>query len=206
VDFRHPVEAVIPGVQGRILGVLSATTAQLSLRTVARLALASPAQVSRVLAHLTQVGIVERREAPPSSLFRLAHMHVAAPLILGLSHSPSRVLREIGTYAATMCPAPSSIIVFGSVARGEADIRSDLDAVVVRPVDVPDTEEWGLAVEEWRSFAATLTGNPVAVLEILEADLAGKLNSDEPLWSGVVRDGVVVHGPSLESLRQQVRA
>lgn len=206
MDFRHPVEAVIPGVQGRVLGVLAATTAQLSLRTVARLARASPAQVSRVLAHLTQVGLVERREAPPSSLFRLVDRHVAGPLILSLSDSPSRVLREIGSYATTMAPAPSSIIVFGSVARREADILSDLDAVVVRPVDVPDDEEWDLAVEEWRAYAALLTGNPVAVLEVFEADLPAKLNSDEPLWSGVVRDGVVVHGPGLDSLRLHIRA
>jgi hypothetical protein len=38
VDFRRPVQDVIPGVQGRILPVLADTTAELNLRTVARLA------------------------------------------------------------------------------------------------------------------------------------------------------------------------
>ena len=48
VDFVHPVEAVIPGVQGRVLAVLVETTAELNLRTLARLAGVSVAQASRV--------------------------------------------------------------------------------------------------------------------------------------------------------------
>ena len=49
LDFVHPVEAVIPGAQGRVLAVLAETTAELNLRTVARLAGVSVAQVSRVM-------------------------------------------------------------------------------------------------------------------------------------------------------------
>lgn len=37
VDFRRPVEAVVPGAQGRIMAVLVETSADLNLRTVARL-------------------------------------------------------------------------------------------------------------------------------------------------------------------------
>ena len=44
MDFVHPVRSVIPGVQGRVLAVLSETTAELSLRTLARLADVSVAQ------------------------------------------------------------------------------------------------------------------------------------------------------------------
>ena len=49
MDFVHPVEAVIPGAQGRVLAVLVDTTAELNLRTIARLAGVSLAQASRVL-------------------------------------------------------------------------------------------------------------------------------------------------------------
>jgi hypothetical protein len=37
VDFAAPVQALIPGAQGRILAVLAETTAELNLRTIARL-------------------------------------------------------------------------------------------------------------------------------------------------------------------------
>ncbi len=41
------MEAVIPGVQGRILAVLADTTGELNLRTIARLSGVSAAQVLR---------------------------------------------------------------------------------------------------------------------------------------------------------------
>jgi DNA-binding MarR family transcriptional regulator len=61
VDFPRPVEAVIPGAQGRILAVLAEKTGELNLRTIARLANVSPAQASRVLPDLVALGLVERR-------------------------------------------------------------------------------------------------------------------------------------------------
>ena len=43
MDFVRPVQAVIPGAPGRILAVLAETTAELNLRTIARLASVSNA-------------------------------------------------------------------------------------------------------------------------------------------------------------------
>ncbi|MCA1735339.1 MAG: helix-turn-helix domain-containing protein [Actinobacteria bacterium] len=63
-------------MQGRILAVLAETTADLNLRTIARLSGTSVAHASRVLPDLVSLGIVERREAPPSALFRLVRDHV----------------------------------------------------------------------------------------------------------------------------------
>jgi len=57
MDFVHPVQAVIPGTQGRVLAVLAETTAELNLRTVARLAAVSPAQASRLLPGLVELGL-----------------------------------------------------------------------------------------------------------------------------------------------------
>ena len=64
MDFVHPVQAFIPGAQGRILAVLAETTAELNLRTIARLSGVSLAQSSRVMPVLVDLGVVERREAP----------------------------------------------------------------------------------------------------------------------------------------------
>lgn len=71
VDFVRPVQSLIPGAQGRVLDVLARTTAELNLGTVARLAGVSAAQASRVLPRLVELGVVARRDVPPSSLYRL---------------------------------------------------------------------------------------------------------------------------------------
>jgi len=125
MDFVRPIEAVIPGVQGRVLAVLAETTAELNLRTIARLSGVSLAQASRVLPGLVEVGLVERREAPPSSLFRLVPEHVAAGPLVSLARARDGVIEEMGRVAATLPVAPVSVIVFGSFARGEADTESD---------------------------------------------------------------------------------
>ena len=71
MDFVRPIEAIVPSAQGRVLAVLVETTAELNLRTIAQLSGVSQAQTSRLLPELVDLGVVERREVPPSSLFRL---------------------------------------------------------------------------------------------------------------------------------------
>jgi DNA-binding IclR family transcriptional regulator len=67
--------------------VLTETTAELNLRPVARLAGVSQAQASRLLPALVELGVVERREVPPASLFRLVPEHVASRALLDLARS-----------------------------------------------------------------------------------------------------------------------
>ncbi len=202
VDFVHPVEAVIPGTQGRVLAVLAETTAELNLRTVARLADVSAAQVSRVLPGLVELGLVDRREVPPSSMFKLNRMNVAARLVVELARSWDRALTEMGVVAAELATPPTSVILFGSFARRQADRQSDIDAVVVRPDGIhADDAEWVDGVEHWCDAAQSVTGNAVEVIEVTQAEAADKLVSDRALWRDIARDGVVVHGATLDQLR-----
>lgn len=202
MDFQRPVEAVIPGVQGRILAILAETTGELNLRTIARLADVSSAQASRVLPELVALGLVERREAPPSALFSLVEENVAARLVRELSRVRVRVLDELGTLAGEIEPRPNSVVVFGSLARGDADAQSDVDIVLVRPSGVDaDDERWGSAIATWRTSVQRLTGNTVQVLEVDESEVSRRLRRPTELWSDVLREGVVVFGSSLEDLR-----
>src|SRR5688500_7935465 len=99
MDFERPVEAIVPGAQGRVLAILVETTAWLNLRTLASLSGVSQAQVSRLMPGLVELGIVERQDVPPSALFRLVPEHVAGRAILGLARSTDVVLDELGSMA-----------------------------------------------------------------------------------------------------------
>jgi predicted nucleotidyltransferase len=196
------VQSVIPGAQGRILAVLAESTAYLNLRTIALLAGTSPAQTSRILPELARSGLVERREAPPSALFRLVDDNVGSRIVRALSRSRETVLAELGSQAETLEPGPVSVIVFGSFARGEAEADSDLDVLFVQPKGMNDDDyRWAAAVEGWRQFARRLTGNRVEVVETSESSVGRFLRSHKTLWADIVRDGVVVYGKSLEGLR-----
>ena len=207
MDFVHPVEALIPGAQGRVLAVLAETSAELNLRTLARLAGVSVAQASRVMPHLVDLGVVERREVPPSSLFRLNSAHLVAQPLITLARSRDTALRQLGAAAATMEVQPVSVVIFGSFARGEADAASDIDVVMVRPDSVEEGDRaWVAAIEEWRSRARSIAGNRVELIDVGRTEIAKKINSTSSLWRDIAQHGVVVHGASLRHLGEVMHA
>jgi predicted nucleotidyltransferase len=195
MDFMRPVEAIVPGAQGRVLAVLAETTAELNLRTIAELSGGSLVQASRVLPGLVALGVLERREVPPSSLFRFVQDHVASRAILALARATDTVLEELGRLATSLLLPPLSVVAFGSFARREADAESDIDLLVVRPDDVDeDDEKWAASTERLHGEGRRLTGNRLEVLEVSTSEVAALLNSRRPLWADIRRDGRVVHG------------
>ncbi len=207
VDFRHPVEAAIPGAQGRIIAALLGTSGELNLRTIARIAGVSIAQASRVLPGLVDLGMIERREVPPSSLFRLVPEHVATRALMELANSRGVVMNEMGDSARKIRPAPVSVITFGSFARGDSDIGSDIDVLIVRPTGIgADDERWTQTLERWRTVVSRVAGNTVEILEVEADAVAAKLSGGTQLWRDIHRDGQVVFGRRLDAVAEPVNA
>ncbi|MFN7148858.1 MAG: nucleotidyltransferase domain-containing protein [Microthrixaceae bacterium] len=129
--------------------------------------------------------------------------HIASRTLLSLARSADRVLDEMGRLARALPRAPVSVIVFGSFARREADARSDIDVVVVRPSGIDgDDDEWDTSLDEWRRAVRRLTGNPVEILEVSAADAARKLRGRSQVWADIRRDGHVVEGLNIAELRE----
>lgn len=201
MDFVRPVEAVIPGVQGRILSVLVETTAPLNLRTLARLAGVSPAQASRILPGLVDLGVVDRYEVPPSSQFLLARANVAARAVIELARSKETAIERFRLAEAAMEVKPESLIVFGSFARGSAVAESDIDIVMVRPDSIDDDDDdWSDALEMWRRDAAAATGNSVEIVEVSLGEARSKLRGRSAFWRNVRRDGISLYGLSIDQI------
>lgn len=206
MDFVRPVEAIVPGAQGRVLAVLAETTAELNLRTIADLSGVSQAQVSRVLPGLVRLGVLERREVPPASLFRFVPEHVASRAIIALARSADTFAADLGQLVAALPVAPASVVVFGSFARREADAESDIDVLVVRPRAVDeDDEAWGASMEQLHTQGRRLSGNFLEVLEVAEAEVPSLLGSRRPLWLDISREGRTIFGAPLHELRDAAR-
>ncbi|MDE3202975.1 MAG: MarR family transcriptional regulator [Acidobacteriota bacterium] len=204
MDFRHSVEALIPGVQGRVLGVLARAGTDLTMRRVADLAGVSPQQASVVIGKLVELGVVERRDVPPASLVRLAAENLAAQAVLSLADLRQAALERLGELALDIRPAPVSLMVFGSFARGEADAESDLDVLAVRCRGLArDDDEWTDSLWSWTAAATRAVGNPVNVMEAGEEEISGLLRRPGPtVWTEIVRDGIVLVGSRLELLAE----
>lgn len=202
VDYTRPVQALIPGAQGQILGVLAETTARLNLTTLSRLAGVSLAQASRVLPELIHLGLVERVEAPPSALFRLIDENLVGRLVRSMTDLRHLALRAVGDCSALQKPRPELVIVFGSFARGEADADSDLDLVIVRPGDIDgDDSAWAEAIVSLNQVLRRALGNPVNILEVGAKDLERRLKSRRELWKSIRADGIVVYGEAPDNLQ-----
>lgn len=202
MDYRRPVETLIPGVQGRVLGVLARTRTDLTMRAVAELAGVSPQQASVVIGKLVDLGVVDRRDVPPASLVRLAPDNLAAQGVISIANLRGVALERLKELAAHITPAPASLIVFGSFARGEASPESDIDVLAVRPAGLSgDADNWTDSVGQWAERATRVVGNPVnlieAAVEEIPALLGGKGSS---VWQDAAREGIVLTGSTLAEL------
>lgn len=202
VDYQRPVETLIPGVQGRVLGVLTRTSTELTMRSIADLAGVSPQQASVVIAKLVELGVAERRDAPPASLVRLASENLAAQAVLSIASLHRDVFERIRELASGIAPAPTSLVVFGSFARGEAGPDSDVDVLAVRPAAIGDDDsEWVDAIGRWTEQATAAIGNPVNLIEVAAEELIPLLNRKGPsLWRDAATQGIVLVGLPLAEL------
>ena len=177
------------------MSVLVETTAPLNLRTLARLADVSPAQASRVMPGLVDLGIVERYEVPPSSQFLLDRSNVAAQAVIGLARSRETASERIGLAAAAMTTPRESVILSGALSRGEAGVESDIDVVVIRADSTNvDDEHWSAALKSWRNEARAITGDSVEVVEVSLGEVGSKMRGRIEFWQNVRREGVTVQG------------
>jgi predicted nucleotidyltransferase len=200
MDYLRPVEALIPGAQGRILGALARAGAPLNLRTLARLSGISPGQASRVLPRLVELGVVRRTEVPPAALFELPDRSFGARMVRDLSDAHGALLRELRTTAAKLRPAPASVVLFGSAATGTARAGSDIDLLIVRSADDVDEDNWTPSLMKWVSRIREFSGNPVNLVEENEADIPSLLSSRRSLWETIRTQGVLVAGRPLDEL------
>ena len=195
MDFGDPVEALIPGVQGRVLTVLARTEAELTMRAVAELAGVSANQTTVVLNRLVRLGLVERRDVGSAGLVRLIRDNEAARAVLALADLQRGVLARLAGEARKIRPAPACLVVFGSFARGDANENSDIDVLAVRPLGPKvDDGRWTTALGLWTDRASWIAGNPVNLLDVTMVELSSLVRREREPWRTIVEEGVVLVG------------
>ena len=96
---------------------------------------------------------------------------------------------------------PVSVVVFGSLARGDAGPDSDVDVVFVHKSGVESTPIWLDGIAEWSDLARRLTGNEVDVVGVDEKDIGTRLRSRRPVWVDIRREGIVIFGRTLDEMQ-----
>ncbi len=137
-------------------------------------------------------------------LVRLERENAAGKLVADLASLRDLVVMQLRELAARIDPAPLSLILFGSFARGEADRASDIDMLAVRPSD-NGRPGWAASLTDFSSRAQVLTGNAVQILDYDLAELKRRYATREQeagahFWRSPTEDAVLLTGAELAVL------
>ncbi len=208
MDFRRPLQAVTPTLDGDVLSVLARAEAEMTGRELQRvLGRGSHQGIRNAADRLAEQGVVARRSAGNANLYQLNRDHVAASWIEGLASLPGQLLDRLRDAINGWEQRPVLVVLFGSVARGEATPESDLDLLVVRPADCePDDQVWQEQLSKLRAHATAWTGNDTRVLELGEQELTA--GEPQQVLADAARDGIELYGTlrPLRPLRRGSRA
>ncbi|TDU91621.1 nucleotidyltransferase-like protein [Kribbella voronezhensis] len=188
-----------------VLAILARTTKPLTGRQIHLLAASgSESGTRRVLRRLSTTGLVTATEVGPSTQYLLNREHLAADAVIELVDLRGKLIdrmRETIDHDWTEKPLTASL--FGSVARGDGGMGSDIDLLVVRPVDEihPHWEQQVGSLSEW---VHRWTGNHLQVYDVSRAELLAHFAADEPIVNDWLRDCITVYGQDFRQLRNRL--
>lgn len=204
MDFRHPFAVITPTLDGDVLSVLARADQEFSGRRIHKLvARGSENGIRKAAERLVEQGVVNSRPAGRANLYRLNRSHLAARHIEGLAFLRTQLFDQAQELVSAWTILPRLVMVFGSVARGEAGPFSDLDLLVIRPAQVAeDLDEWREQLNRLEKEMTGWTGNDAHVLEYGEADLRD--GAVRGVIEVAIAEGVEVYG-SRRTLRRLIR-
>lgn len=212
MDLSSPISSVIPSAQGAVLAVLARAGQPLSGRKVADMTQGRVSQphVNKVLHELAEAGLVLREDHPPAKVYRLNRDHVAAEAIVALADQWLTLLQRMKDDLAQWNPEPVSACLFGSAARGEAGVSSDVDVLLVVPDDLePRTlgsMVWDSQVDGLVDKVYRWSGNACEVLQLTVSEVEAAVKRDDRLVRDLQADAIALSGRDIRKLLRKVRA
>jgi predicted nucleotidyltransferase len=186
VFFGQPFGGILPGVQGAVLAVLLRTGTPLTGRQIHRLLSEDYSlwSVQQAVKTLTKLGLAETNSVGRAGVTTINDNHAAvSPLREMLS--PISTLRD--AVAGAVGDQVSAVILFGSIARGEATLDSDIDLAVIAP------KTWRGRIE-LADRVRSRVGNDCDVVVFTPRDFERLAKSGEPVVSDIIRDGIALIG------------
>lgn len=189
MNTTHPISALTPTLDAVVIEALERSTEPMTLVSIQELAGAgSLSGLRRAARRLVEFGVVTASGAPPR--YALNREHLVYPAIQVLVSFRTRFYERVRHMVATWQHPVSLVGVFGSFARGEGDLDSDIDLLIVGGPS--DDEVTGLAdaVERW-------TGNPAQIVVLSEDEYQAIRASGESVAAEWDRDLVAVAGAAV---------
>ncbi|MBU4176004.1 MAG: nucleotidyltransferase domain-containing protein [Actinomycetia bacterium] len=190
--FHEPLNDILGNkVQVKLLRVLVRTKGSFTGRELARLIGYSQNQTRLALEELERNGLVVRQSAGRAYLYSLDNENIVISDFLeeGFRLEDALLNRLATVYFEEMGSNLVSVILFGSIAKGEERPESDVDLVLI----VKDKAN--LKVIEDHASEASLKvtrrfGNQASAILVKKADFEKKMKQKKGLWREIADTGI----------------
>jgi predicted nucleotidyltransferase len=207
MNLSLPIESLVPGLRGRVLTALVRSSRPMSIREVARKARSnSHPSVKLVLVSLVDEGMARYSiVSKGAQYFELNRSHLLVEHLVKIDHAKGIALDAIREEVECWPRAPRSVVLFGSVARGEDTSASDIDLLIVWKGERAPSDDWNGDKRRMAERVYGLTGNAVNITEFSSREWETALEQREPLLESIARDGLPVGGTALHALMRPTR-
>lgn len=195
MQLQHPFGVVTPTVDGDVLAVLAGARTTFTSGDVTRLAAGdwSRSGVRKSLDRLAAQGIVEVAKVGAGYAFSLNREHLAAHHILGIAGVRRQLLDRLSSALGEAPTPPVWAALFGSAARGQMSLTSDIDIFMV-PEASADRDAWVDWSADFSSRVTRWTGNDTRILEMSVDEVSVGAADGEPLLASVAAEGIPLLG------------
>jgi hypothetical protein len=204
MDLSEPASIVMPPGTAAVIRVLAGAEDAFTIRQIGRLASVSHARAAQVVALLDRHGVVHAEDRGRSRLCTLNREHLATPALIALVSLRNSMVELLRQEVESWAIRPLHSSVFGSAARGDGDVTSDLDVLVIRPDDVgPGTDAWSEQLHSTAGRLRRATGNPVAWFDTSPEELRLAIAAGEPIVQQWRSDSVHLTGSTLAAVLRE---
>jgi predicted nucleotidyltransferase len=191
--FGEPFGGVIPGARGTVLAVLLRTGEPLTGRQIHGIVSDDHSlwSVQEALKALTRLGLVETRTVGRAGVHVINEAHASIGPLRTLVDPMAALKAAVSEMVGRSVEA---VLLFGSIARGEATVESDIDLAVIA---APSWE--GRA--ELQDMVRARLGNDCDVLVFTPSEFARLATAHAPVVSDILRDGVALVGSKPQGKR-----
>jgi len=159
-----------------------------------------------VLERQIEHGIVFREQAGRAWLYRLNRDHLAAPAIIELTELRALLVDRLRVELAAWDEPALAAVLFGSAARGDGDLNSDIDLLIVRPEGVDEEHAaWTAQLDRLSDRVLVWTGNHAGIVEIGAEELGDLIDRAPPVLESIRAEGIDLAGTRIGRLLRGTR-
>jgi predicted nucleotidyltransferase len=200
MNLAEPSDVALSLVSARLMAELAGTTGAMTIRQLARVSGVSLTSTQHWIHHWADRGVVIQQPAGRAILCALNHDHILTPSLVLLARSREAMIEAISAEVSAWRIPSISVSAFGSFARGDGQVDSDIDLFVVH--DSSGDHTWH---EQLAASAETLRmklGNRIEWYDVSRVEWHSMKSVEDPLVTELKADVIHIFGEYLTLIKE----